>query len=76
MRARPPSVHLRTWFGSRRNGSDPWPAPSLVLCHARQPRTMLSKPLANPSTLDRRIRAVPAAVTASYVEEHWSPALV
>jgi hypothetical protein len=37
---------------------------------------MLSMPLAHPSTLDHRDRVAQTTVTASYVEEFWSPALL
>jgi hypothetical protein len=38
-------------------------------------RTMLSKPLAYPSTLDRRSAGCAPDVATSYVEEFWSPSL-
>jgi hypothetical protein len=37
---------------------------------------MLSMPLAHSSTLDHRNHVAQTTVTASYVEEFWSPALL
>jgi hypothetical protein len=45
-----------TAHGGRRRGRKPSPATLLGLCHARRWRTIFSKPLAHPSTLDRRFR--------------------
>jgi hypothetical protein len=67
-----PSVHL---VGrGRRSGAALAGAVSWFVTSGRS-RTMLSKPLANPSTLDRVFRSRAAADWASYVEELWSPAL-
>ncbi len=50
--------------------------PGRALCLVGStPRTMLSMPLANPSTLDRRPPVAHRRRSSSYVEELWSPSL-
>lgn len=56
----PPSAHPDLIVGGRRSGRNRARQRDLELCHARPMRTMLSKPLAHPSTLDRRNRAAQA----------------
>jgi hypothetical protein len=49
------------------------PGMSLTYVSPDSCRTILSMPLAYPSTLDRRFPACPPATASSYVEELWSP---
>jgi hypothetical protein len=69
----PPSTSL---MGDRRSSETRSAGAKVRLCHVRPKPTMFSKPLAYPSTLDRRPRLRESGRSSSYVEELWSPSLV